>query len=68
MKSQNKKSDKDFFSLTEVDLKTFIYQVNDSVSGLLVNTKKCIEDYVLLHNEYIGVKLREEKAKTKKLK
>ena len=65
MKNANRKSQNDFIALE--DLKPdFNLKLSQEVKTGLSNFKGVVEEYVQLHNDYVRMKINEEKAKTKK--
>ena len=65
LKNANRKSQNDFIDLA--DLKPdFNLKLSQEVKTGLSNYKGVVEEYVKLHNDYVRMKINEEKAKTKK--
>ena len=63
----NRKSESDFLDLKDLkeDLK---FDVNSDVKPVINHFRKMVTEFVNLNNEYITIKINEEKAKAKKPK
>lgn len=68
LKNQNKKSDKDFISLEDMDPTNVKYVVSNEIRPSMQHFVKTLKEYVQINNEYVNVKNQEEKVKTKKPK
>lgn len=67
LKRLNRKSESDFLDLKDLkaDLK---FEVGADVKPVVNHFKKMVQDFVNLNNEYVKIKINEEKAKAKKPK
>jgi hydrogenase maturation factor len=67
LKTSNRKSQNDFIDLA--DLKPdFQLKLTQEVKTMMSHFKQVVQEYVLLHNDYVRMKINEEKAKAKKPK
>lgn len=68
LKNLNKKSEKDFMTIDELNPSTFKFEISKEVKPLIDHFVKTLKEYVQVNNEYNEIKCKEEKFKTKKQK
>lgn len=67
LKKLNRKSENDFIDVKDIK-PDFKFEVTSEIKPLLNHFKKLVVDFVTLNNDYVKVKINEEKVKAKKPK